>query len=255
MKKLIAIALVALVGSSLANAKVVRSRTVGEKEKAPTEWIIRVGASINNAAGAGVSKVKEDEDEGYSSVGSRAGMDLSIAFHKPLGTSGAYWGMELGFGSRGASASATDETGRMVNHEWIEGTDTYNSHISTWNANFSPFTIGYKYALNSDIKLDGHLGAFVSYDFAGSAVVNCTSWDGETTDTYEDGNYGLGDESLDGFQRFDAGMQIGVGVWYKKFNFDITYQRGFVRAYSYEFDGDMYDIFSSNLMLRVGYSF
>jgi hypothetical protein len=253
MKKLIAIALVALVGSSLANAKVVRSRTVGEKEKAPTEWIIRVGASINNAAGAGVSKVKEDENsydgDGSYSVGSRVGMDLSIAFNKPIANSGAYWGMELGLGTRGASASSkySNESGSYQEES--------KQHIATWNAKFSPFTIGYKYALNSDIKLDGHIGAFVSYDFTGSGVAKWTVIrDGEEDDSYEDKN-NLGEDELDGFQKFDAGMQIGVGVWYKKFNFDITYQRGFVHASSYRYKSEMYDIFSSNLMLRIGYSF
>jgi hypothetical protein len=64
---------------------------------------------------------------------------------------------------------------------------------------------------------------------------------------------------LDGFQRFDAGIQAGVGVWYKKFNFDITYQRGFVSACDVMIDWSdsdaSYKVFSSNLMLRVGYSF
>ncbi len=255
MKKLIVIALVALVGSSIANAKVVRSRTVGEKAKAPMEWIFRIGASINNAAGEGVSKAKEYENsydgDGSYSVGSRVGMDLSIAFNKPLGSSGAYWGMEFGLGTRGASASSqyTEKRGSY------EESESSKQHISTWNAKYSPFTIGYKYALNSDIKLDGHIGAFVSCDFAGSGVAKWTEKeDGEVVNSYED-KYDLCDGLLGDFQRLDAGMQIGVGVWYKKFNFDITYQRGFINACPYRYYYDEYSVYSSNLMLRVGYSF
>jgi hypothetical protein len=255
MKKLIAIALVALVGTSFANAKLVRSRTVGEKAKTPTEWIVRIGASINNAAGEAVKEIKYDysdgDEYGSYSVGPRVGMDVSVAFNKPMGSSGAYWGMELGFGSRGASAKTAD------------GDDDYyensHQHIATWNLKYSPFTFGYKYAINTAIKLDVHLGAYVSYDFAGSGKATW-EWDEYGEPESETETYSLGEDMLDGFQRFDAGIQAGVGVWYKKFNFDITYQRGFVSACEVMIDWSdtrnaSYKVFSSNLMLRVGYSF
>jgi hypothetical protein len=259
MKKLIAILLVALVGSVCANAKVVRSRTIGEKEKTPTEWIFRLGASINNAAGSGVNSIKEEQtdgENGSASVGSRVGMDFSVAFNKPIGKSGGYWGMELGIGSRGASLSSTETNTYTYRGDVTTQTNEYNGHIATWNGKFSPFTIGYKYGINSDIKLDGHIGAFVSYDFAGSAVSDETFIENGEVISSDNDKFNLGDDDLKDFERFDAGMQIGIGVWYHKFNFDITYQRGFINSCDYYYDdGESHSIFSSNLILRVGYSF
>jgi hypothetical protein len=156
-----------------------------------------------------------------------------------------YWGMELGLGSRGASAS-----GEYI-YDDGEEFEKVKEHIATWNAKFSPFTIGYKYALNETIKLDAHLGGFVSYDFAGSGKADwTTSKEDPETDKCDFSE--IKDDYY--FECFDAGVQFGVGVWYKNFNFDITYQRGFINASeANELDGN--SVYSSNLMLRVGMAF
>jgi hypothetical protein len=124
MKKLIALATLALIGTGFANARLVRSRTVGERAKTPTEWIVRTGLSINNATGSAVSGLKgedTDRDGDFSkySIGPQCGWDVSVAFNKPIGSSGAYWGMELGIGSRGASAS--------TEYTWDDGEEYENS--------------------------------------------------------------------------------------------------------------------------------
>jgi hypothetical protein len=211
MRKLIAIALLFLVGTTLASAKVVRSRTVSKKSST-VEWVVRVGASINNAAGASSFETPQfNSDNGSvylrdvsSSVGPRLGLDLTGAFQKSIGRTNAYWGMEFGLGSRN-----------------ITGVK------SRWNVKFLPVNFGYKYPINSNIKLDGHLGAFVSCDFAGLQ------------------NYDSANELV------DAGMQLGVGIWLKKFNIDLAYQRGFVSVDVSSGSNN----FSSNVLLRVGYSF
>ena len=47
-------------------------------------------------------------------------------------------------------------------------------------------------------------------------------------------------------------MKIGVGVWFnKKFNLDLTYQRGFVST----FDDEDYTVNASNFLIRLGYAF
>jgi hypothetical protein len=163
--------------------------------------------------------------------------------------------MELGIGSRGASASSTEKWAESYRGNVTTYVEDTKAHITTWNGKFSPFTIGYKYAINPDIKLDGHLGAYISYDFAGSAIGNSVYTVNGGDNEYEKDKISLSDEELDDFQRLDAGMQIGVGVWYHKFNFDITYQRGFASAYECYYNGETSNVFSSNLMLRVGYSF
>jgi hypothetical protein len=51
------------------------------------------------------------------------------------------------------------------------------------------------------------------------------------------------------WNRFDAGMNIGFGIWYDRFNLDFTFQRGFVEAAT---DSEAY---TSNIMLRLGVAF
>jgi hypothetical protein len=52
------------------------------------------------------------------------------------------------------------------------------------------------------------------------------------------------------YNHFDAGMNIGVGLWYDRFNLDFTYQRGFIDVFS-----DLDGIKTSNFMIRLGIAF
>lgn len=233
----------------LADARVISSRTVGERSKTDTEWIIRTGVSIDGGVGSAKSEYNDwctdGGDYGSGSFGMAAGYELSFGFNRAFSRAGGlYWGMELGLGTRGIKYK--------LDSEYDSGTQK----LLTWNIKYSPFTFGYKFALNQNIKLDAHLGAYLSYDFAGTGKANWKDSDGDS----DSDSAGIGDdEYFEGFQRFDAGIQAGVGVWYKRFNFDITYQRGFVNACNFEdnYDLDEIDgkIYSSNLMFRVGIAF
>ena len=72
-----------------------------------------------------------------------------------------------------------------------------------------------------------HLGGFLAYDFA----------------------YG-GDYEFD--KAFDAGIQVGVGAWFSRFNLDFTYQAGFCNTLESS-DKDFCKI--GKFMIRVGYAF
>ena len=48
------------------------------------------------------------------------------------------------------------------------------------------------------------------------------------------------------YNHFDAGMNIGVGVWYDRFNLDFTYQRGFIKTWECN---------TSNVLIRLGVAF
>lgn len=201
-----------------ASAQVVTSRTTF-KSKSQTLWYVRAGMSINNMAGMG------DLPDGVS-MGSKIGADIDFGFQKNMGKSGLYWGMELGVGSRGFSVKADETAG-----------------VLAWNVKYSPFTFGYKYSVTDDLKLDAHLGIYASYDFTGS-VKNM-----DDTHGYEMSWSDFKDAAS--YESFDAGMQVGIGAWWKKVNLDFTYQRGFVNALSI----NNKDLTSSNFMIRVGYAF
>lgn len=257
MKKFFVIAMIACMGVG-ASAQVMTSRTY-VKEKKQTTWYARLGLSINNVAGGGgyadynsygSADLKGDYEK--TTIGSRAGMDIDFGFQRPIGKAGIYWGMELGIGTRGGSLKEKEgdlyyEYNEEGNKEYYYEEGEAKSNILTWNIKYSPFTFGYKYSITDNLKLDGHLGAFVSYDFAGKGVTkfsedhDAKSSLSELRDDYD-------------FMAFDAGLQVGVGVWWKKFNFDITYQRGFVTAAKVYADTD-YNLYSSNLMLRLGFAF
>lgn len=243
---------VAVVMAASASAQVVSSQTYMKSKKA-TLWYARLGVSFNNVAGANEVAEAGMEGDGSYSLGSRAGMDLDFGFQRPIGNFGLYWGMELGIGTRGGSVK--------YDYDEEDGGGSENGHISTWNVKYSPFTFGYKYTLTDDIKLDAHLGAYVSYDFSGKSV---WSWSGESEDE-EQTISDLKDSSWD-FQPLDAGIQFGVGVWWKRFNLDLTYQRGFVPAakasvgfYDSYYGGLInekdYSLYSSNFMIRLGVAF
>lgn len=240
MKKVLLV-LAGLAMTMAAGAQVVTSRTM-VKAKSQTMWYARVGMSIDNLTGI-PSDEYTDSYGGYSvteknSGGSKVGMDIDFGFHRNIGRSGLYWGMELGIGTRGASFKYEFDETYTDGERYSESEKT---SLSAWNIKYSPFTFGYKYGITNDIKLDVHLGAFISYDF---------------TKKWKDVD---GDDMFDYFdyQSFDAGMQVGVGVWYKKFNLDLTYQRGFVTAFDgyNQNTGEDFSAKSSNFMIRLGYAF
>lgn len=91
-----------------------------------------------------------------------------------------------------------------------------------------------------NVRIDPHVGVFASYDYTSKMKENgeSISW-GDYADYME----------VD-YNHFDAGMNIGVGVWYDRFNLDLTYQRGFIDAFS---DTDGFK--TSNFMIRLGIAF
>lgn len=251
MKKIVIIMVIAVMALS-ASAQVVTSRT-SIKSNTKTSWFVRLGMSIDNLTnGKEVIEYESDED-GKASIGSKVGMDLNFGFMRNIGKSGLYWGMDLGIGTRGATCK---EEGSYEKYDYnldkyVDYKYTNKGSVMTWNVKYSPFTFGYKYSITDDLKLDGHVGAYVSYDFAGGTKYE---WDGD--DESEKLSFSEMKEENWDYMPLDAGLQIGIGAWWKKFNFDITYQRGFVPAASVYYDrAKRANIYSSNLMLRLGYTF
>lgn len=226
MKKLIAIVLLA-VSAMTASAQMMTSRTLMKREN-PTTWYVRAGLSINMLSGMS-SEDKTDYDGYEQSTGSKAGFEIDFGFNKPMGKSGLYWGMELGIGNRGGKI-----TGKYKEDGY---NDECKTSFNSWALNYSPFTLGYKYSVTDNLKLDVHLGAFALVDMSQKAKFE------------EDGDKEDIDEAFD--SRFDAGIQAGLGAWFKKFNLDVTYRHGFVGYVSMPND----PLKSSSLLIRLGYAF
>lgn len=254
MKKFL-LSLLVIVASISANAQIVTSRTMKKSKGQSATWVIRAGLSLNNPAGGNGFLEPDYEDSDYkesSSLGPRAGMDLSIGFQKPIKTSGLYWGMELGIGTRGAAMKWSD---KELNYYGDIHIDEEKSSFLSWNVKYSPFQLGYKYSLNENIKIDGHFGIYASYDFAGKGVSKWYCSDRGKSEESSDLSEIRDDYD---FNCFDAGLQLGIGLWWKNLNFDITWQRGFVTAVTLDDAMDDYkdvNVCSSNLMLRLGIAF
>lgn len=214
MKKfLTAVAFVITFGiAAQAQSTIVSSRTVDiTKGASTTQWILRAGLNMADLAG-------KDADD----AGTKAAYDVALSFQKPLSDFGMFWGMEFGLGSRGYSY---DE-------------DDYEESLLSHNVRFSPFTFGYAYNFTDQIKADVRLGGYASFDYTGK-------FKEKEYDDEEDWNI----SDCDGYQRFDAGINLGIGVWYNKFNLDFSYQRGFIGVVE---DTKWY---TNNFMIRLGYAF
>lgn len=212
MRKTLSFAIAALVCVAV-QAQIVSSRSVSiKKQKEPSEtvWFLRAGLNMAGLAG--------DDAEG---LGKRAAYEFTYGFQKPITSFGMYWGMDLGLGSRGYKIDESD----------------YEQKLLTHNVQVSPFNIGWKYGIVENLNFDIHAGAFVLYDYVG-----------KVKETYngEEESYGLGDTD---WKHFDAGLNIGFGLWYDRFNLDFTFQRGFVQAI------EDTNVYTSNFMIRLGVAF
>lgn len=276
MKKFI-LPLLMLFVSAPAFSQIVRSTTFSKAEtpKRSTEWFVRVGLSENNYTGPGMREAKKGlkdykkqdyvDDAGYKA---RSNFDLMFGFNKYFGQTDLYWGMEFGIGTRGGAYYT--ETHRKV-HDYsgrveLEGNvDTKSdSYVNTYGIKYVPFTLGYKFPVANDFKIDAHLGLFLEFDFAGSSVSkrkeNGPGWyEGDLAD--DDDSESMWDlEDADGnklIMPFDAGLQLGVGFWYKRLNLNFTWQRGFANYVhaGYNKDGDELWFQSSNAIISLGIAF
>lgn len=207
-------------------------------------WYARLGMSVNNATGGKMVKDLNSQSTGNPyHIGSRIGMSADLGGHYPISDFGLYWGMELGVGTCGFSIK------EEYSGEWEK------LSIMRWNVKYAPLIIGYKKALSNDIKLDIHVGGFASVDFAGRKLKLSDSY-GHKFDEANASDWNLNDA--------DVGIQAGIGVWFKRFNLDCTYERGFIPMAEPEiffidnnlnFHSKQYKLYSSSVVIRIGYAF
>lgn len=141
-------------------------------------WVLRAGVGFNGVAGSAKETQDAIWDNGKwdGNFKSATGYVVSIGFNKSFGTHPLYWGMGLDLAMRGYKTSA--EWSKSGTSQVSGGSDyhkkTEEMTLSTYNVQFSPFTIGYKYTFLERMAADVHLGAYASYDFAGDFKTHMT---------------------------------------------------------------------------------
>ncbi|MGM9693344.1 MAG: outer membrane beta-barrel protein [Alloprevotella sp.] len=230
MKKIFLLAIAAFMFTTGMQAQIVRSQSATiEREKTPsnTQWYMRVGVGFAKWVG---SDWETDDDESNKA---NIGYDFMFGFQKKFGSSDLYWGMEYGLGSRGYKLVVEDK-----DYDY-----KYTEKLMGHNIKIVPFQLGYKYTFGgTDVSIDPHISAFVSVDYTGK-IKEKEEWEGDT----DEEDYSISD--FDDYQRVDAGLQFGVGVWFKNFNVDFTYQRGFIPVVK------DYKVYNSQFMIRLGFAF
>ncbi len=158
---------------------------------------------------AGMNLSTMDYGEGEN-PGSKVGYNVGIAFDRAMGSNGLFWNSGLLLATKG----------------WKEGDYSFTTHKLE-----IPLTLGYKYGVNDDIAIDFRAGGFANYDLFGKV---------------DDGEESVNIGDLEEYDRFSAGLQFGLGAWYQKLNFNITYQMGLI---------DQNEAKERNWMISIGYAF
>lgn len=223
------------------NAQIVTSRSWVEEKAKPakknsTSWYLRGGFNI-------MSLVPADNAAGKDYYGSKLGYDLSLGFQKPMGSSGLYWGMEWG---------ATSCGGEYGVHRLVVNRRGYSNYYEESDrkaslfcnaVRFIPFTLGFKKAVVSDFAIDVHTSLFASYNYTLGKLER------EIRDYHYSNSYRKDKLHIGDAKPGDVGVQLGIGVWWKNFNLDFTYQRGFVH------ENYIQNMSHSNFMIRLGGGF
>lgn len=213
MKKVILAALLAAF-TSTAFAQLITGKSAAiTKGERRTTWVFRAGIAIDDYYGKDVPLAT-----------SKVGYDFNIGFNRAIGSLGAYWGMDLGFMTRGYKKTDV----YTIDNKY---TKVLTQNITRHAFAYSPFNFGWKIPVGDVVQLDPHVGINMSVDFAGSN--NFKEKDFTPTNKW--------DKNIN---RFDLAMQIGFGVWlFKRLNFDMRYRLGMfpddddweAKAYSQKF--------------------
>lgn len=223
-------------------------------ETRDSRWVVRAGLSINNFTG---SLKNEIETQTGKTIQTGYGYDISAMFNKPISTHGFFWGLELALGTRGYSI-------KPVSYNEGNNYIKESSNMRAYNFRAAPFMIGYRRAIAKDWSVEVHIAPYFSYDFTGAAKTKSKyrfevpipvfDTDGNIITIITNVLKGTETQKTElddirGYNRADLGIQAGGGVWYKRFNLDITYDRGLLPIIDHQ------KLYSNSLLIRLGYAF
>lgn len=169
-----------------------------------------------------------DDADGWKS---KTGYSLLVGFQKEITsstTASLLFEMEAGLRSRGYGITEKD------------GSDKYEEFLFSHNIYLSPINLDAFLKVSNDFSLDAHVGVYAAYDYYGNYVTKT-----KVSGTTDKNSTSIGD--FDDYKRHDVGFTFGFGVWYQKFNFDVSFQKGFVDIIE---DVNMR---TNNVVFSVGY--
>lgn len=225
MKKVFALALVVLLGASVSEAQLVKSRTFGSVEKEKKDYNrISVGYDAQFFTG--------DIEESITANGFNVMYNHGFAL-----TSSAPLFLELGFGLGYNSGKHTEK---------VSDRYKYEGGISNFWLKV-PVNLAYRAKLTDNISLLPYTG--INFKINGTLDAKDTEYD-YYYDEKDTETWSFFDDEMGG-KRFQMGWQIGVGVNISKLYLGIQYGIDFLPAVKNVYD---YKINSSNLAVNLGYT-
>ncbi len=183
----------------------------GEKMGRNLHFFVRAAANFN--------KYKFGDDmPDYVENKMQMGYDATLGLQKAIKGGKFYYGPELGATTRGYKLKYT------INDHYVTF-KTKRSGLSH-GVFVSPLNFGFQQRLSNKLTLDAHVGLPVTYYYC---------------DNITD------DDMSDDYEGWDLNMKLGVGVWFKRFNIDLSYRHGFFETFG---EGK-----SNNVMFGLGYRF
>lgn len=230
MKKLFIVSL-ALLTSLIAQAQIVSSSSrsiIVKPVERNTVFYLKGGLAFQTWTGKDAKSFGNND----KNPGSGVGYDVLFGFQKDFSfLNGLYWGPEIGIGSRGFRTSVSED----------EASESITAMMNALK--ITPVQLGYKYNITNLLTIDAHIGFLMSVDLFGGMYFK-----------YSDGNESDSSSKnlseLDGYKRFDIGINPGITLWIGELGVDFTYQKGFLSIV-----GDQGKLYAQNLLLRLAYKF
>lgn len=202
------------------------------------QWNVNAGVLFNGVSGSNrlTQKAQWEYEKWEGSFPVLTGFNVGFGFDKSYGKSPLYGGLYVNFGTAGYKTKATKSSDNpYTSSSGVHaGQSSYTEKIYTldmYNVSLSPTLIGYKYKINRSMMVGAHCGGFASYNLFGNLRYNYYQhvhyyYDGSNKSSHDKSKTKISD--MEDLSKFDAGLNLGAGFYYGRFNIDFSWIRGFV---------------------------
>ena len=225
--------------STAASAQIVMSRSV-YKQKRPhnTHLYIKAGAGVEGVSA--LDPLYGDTDyypsgrvHGDVKSISHFAYGISLGIDRTIGQQGAYWAVELGAGSHGATFEIENAYINKNGNEYLMADAKFDEPARTAFLLHLMPQLGWKFKVNDNIKIDTHIGGYFGLTLPNSdkyLQINYIDTSVGFPATCSINNYGYHWGNY-GSELYDIGARIGAGVWIDNFNIDLSYRHGFMTMF------------------------